>query len=190
MWVCIAVVGLLALSFTVREGGEWGMAASAAFMTCIVLGYYFFSLLPAQRTLHAAEKRFGSRIDEEESSEQFSAGAAHLKGMSSDWTYGVSKPRSVRMRWRKVADRLVNRAFAGGAAIVIFSVFFLATTRGDFLRASTAFLVIGLIFLFFLGFRIWKGFERHRILQNGEVAVGRVLSQERSGEWKQSSKII
>jgi hypothetical protein len=189
MWVCLAVVGLLALFFTVRKGGEWGMAVSAAFMTCIVLGYYFLSLLPAQKTLHAAEKQFDSRIDEEESGEQFSAGSGHVKGVSPDWIFRISKPRSVQIRWHKVADRLVNRAFAGGAALMIFTVFFLATTRGDFLRASRAFLALGLIFLFFLGHRIRRGFKRQHLLQNGEVAAGRVLSQERSGKWKQNSKI-
>jgi hypothetical protein len=189
MWVCIAVVGLLALFFTVRKGGEWGMAVSAAFMTCIVLGYYFLSLLPAQKALHAVERRFDSKIDEEESGEEFSAGPGHLKGVSPDWIIHISKPRSVRIRWHKLADRLANRAFAGGAALVIFSVLFLATTRGDFSRASTAFLAIGLIFLFFLGYQLMRSFKGYRLLQNGEVAVGRVLSQERSGEWKQSSKI-
>jgi len=189
MWVCIAAVGLLALFFTVRNGGEWGMAVSAAFMTCIVLGYYFLSLLPAQKALHAAEKRFDSKIDKEESGEQFRAGPGHLKGVSPDRIFHISKPRSVRIRWHKVADRLVNRAFAGGAALVILSVFFLATTRGDFIRASTAFLAIGFIFLFFLIYRLSQLFKGFHILQNGEVAVGRVLSQERSGEWKQSSKI-
>jgi hypothetical protein len=72
---------------------------------------------------------------------------------------------------------------------MIFTVFFLATTRGDFLRASRAFLAFGLIFLFFLGHRIRRGFKRQHLLQNGEVAAGRVLSQERSGKWKQNSKI-
>ena len=189
MWVCIAAVGFLALFITIRKGGEWGMAVSAAFMTCIVLGYYFLSLLPAQKTLHAAEERFDSKIDEKERSKQFGTGPDHLIGVSPDWIFRISKPRAVRVRWHKVADRFVNRAFAGGAALVIFSVFFLATTRGDFLRASMAFLAIGLAFLFFVGFRIWRGFKRHRLLQNGEVAIGRIISQERSGEWKQSSKI-
>ncbi len=189
VWVCIAAVGLLALFFTVRKGGEWGMAVSAAFMICIVLGYYFLSLLPAQKTLHAAEERFDSKIDEKERSEQFAAAPGHQIGVSLDSIFRISKPRTVRVRWHKVADRFVNRAFAGGAALVIFSVLFLATTRGDFLRARTAFLAIGLIFLFFLSFRIRKGFKRHGLLQNGEVVIGRVLSQERSGEWKQSSKI-
>jgi hypothetical protein len=74
-----------------------------------------------------------------------------------------------------------NRTFTSGAALVIFSVLFLATTRGDFLRASKSFLLIGLIFLLFLGFRVYKGFKRHRLLRDGEVVIGRVLSQERSG---------
>jgi hypothetical protein len=82
-----------------------------------------------------------------------------------------------------------NRTLTSGAALVIFSVLFLATTRGDFLRASKSFLLIGLIFLLFLGFRVYKGFKRHRLLRDGEVVIGRVLSQERSGEWRQSSKI-
>jgi hypothetical protein len=189
MWVCIAAVGLLALFFTVRKGGEWGMAVSAAFMTCIVLGYYFLSLLPAQKTLRAAKKRFDSKIDEGKSGEQFGAGPIHQREVPPDWIFHASKPRSLRVRWHKVADRLVNRAFTGGAALAIFSVFFLATTRGDFLRARTAFLAIGLIFLFLLGFRIRQGFKTRRLLQGGEVAIGRVLSQERSGEWKRSSKI-
>jgi hypothetical protein len=189
MWVCIAAVGLLALFFTVREGGDWGMAVSAGFMTCIALGYYLLSLLPAQRTLHAAEQRFSSKIGEEERREDLGAGPGQLTGVSPSWIFRISKTRAVRVRWRKIADRFVNRAFAVGAALVIFSVFFLATTSGEFLRASTAFLGVGVVFLFFLGFRIWRGFKRHRLLQNGEVAIGRVISQERSGEWEQSSKI-
>ena len=122
MWVCIAAVSLLALFFTAGKGREWGMAVSAAFMTCIILGYYLLSLLPAQRTLRAAEELFDSKIDEEEHSEGFSTGPGHLRGVSPDWILRISKPRTVRVRWHKVADRLVNRAFAGGAALVIFSV--------------------------------------------------------------------
>lgn len=55
--------------------------------------------------------------------------------------------------------------------------------------ANMAFLLIGLVLLFALGLRVRRGFKRYRLVQNGEAVIGRVVSQERSGEWKQSSAI-
>jgi hypothetical protein len=189
VWTCIAVSVLVGLWLLFGYSGGWSAVVAAGGMASIVLGYYFLSIVPAQQTLNAAEDRLGLTTEQSEEHGDLTNKQDTPRPTQPDWSFRTSRPRAVQVDWRKAAKRFGSRALLVGAFSLIFAADFLTMNHNDSRGLFTVLLAIAAAVLMFGGIQMRVGLRKYRLIQSGEVAIGRVLSQTLSGEWKQSSTI-